>query len=102
MIAAASLGPSRVPPLGTSAMASLPPSPALFIQVGAFSAADNAERTAARLRAAGLPGVFTLAPEAQHGLVRVRIGPLATMQQYDALIMRLASLGFPGARLAQD
>jgi rare lipoprotein A len=101
-LAAARLGPSRVPALTTSDLASLPSAAALFIQVGAFSAADNAQRTAERLRGAGLPHVFTLAADAQHRLMRVRIGPIATVQQYDALIARLASLGFPAARLAQD
>ena len=102
IVAAASLGPSRVPALTPGDIASLPPAGALFIQVGAFSAADNAQRAAARLRAAGLADVFTLAPDAQHRLMRVRIGPIGTVQQYDALIAQLASLGFPAARLAQD
>lgn len=101
-VAAATLGPSRVPPLDRSQMAALPPSSALFIQVGAFAAADHAQHAAERLRAAGLADVFTLAPDAHHRLLRVRIGPVATVQQYDALIARLAGLGFAGARLAQD
>lgn len=101
-VAAAALGPSRVPPLDSSQIAALPPSSVFFIQVGAFAAADHAQHVAERLRAAGLPKVFTLAPDAHHRLLRVRIGPVATVQQFDALIARLAGLGFAGARLAQD
>ncbi len=101
-VAAATLGPSRVPPLESAQMAALPPSGGFFIQVGAFAAADRAQHAAERLRAAGLPHVFTLAPDAHHRLMRVRIGPVATVQQYDALISQLAGLGFGGARLAQD
>jgi rare lipoprotein A len=101
-IAAASLGPSRVPALDSAQLAALPPANGFFIQVGAFAAADHAQRAAQRLRAAGLADVFTLAPDARHHLLRVRIGPVATVQQYDALIARLTALGFAGARLAQD
>ena len=101
-VAAASLGPSRVPALSAAAMSSLPQAGGLFVQVGAFAAAEHAQSVASRLRAAGLADVFTLAPDAHHHLARVRIGPLGTVQQYDALIARLSAMGFGGARLAQD
>ena len=101
-LAAANLGPSSVPPLSASQQAALPPANGLFIQVGAYAAAEHARSTAERLRAAGLTDVFTLAADAHHRLLRVRIGPLATVQQYDALLERLSMLGFPDARLAQD
>jgi rare lipoprotein A len=83
-----------------------PPAPVaaghFYIQVGAFAQADNAQRVARKLRDAGLEHVFTLAPAADQPLQRVRIGPIASVQQFDALIARLAALGYPGARLAQD
>jgi len=83
-----------------------PPAPVaaghFYIQVGAFSQADNAQRVARRLRDAGLEHVFTLAPAADQPLQRVRIGPIASVQQFDALIARLTALGYPSARLAQD
>jgi len=83
-----------------------PPAPVaaghFYIQVGAFSQADNAQRVARKLRDAGLEHVFTLAPAADQPLQRVRIGPIASVQQFDALIAQLTALGFPGARLAQD
>ena len=42
-------------------------------------------------------------PPSRHAsLERVRIGPIANVQQYDELMMRLAHLGFSGAKLAQD
>lgn len=117
--AAAALGPSSVPPLSPAAAvhapaaaASVPPAstsapPLLsfggpfYVQVGAFSQPQNARRAARALRAAGLPA-FTLVPDAHQPLLRVRVGPIASVQQYDALIARLQALGFPGARLAQD
>jgi rare lipoprotein A len=73
-----------------------------YIQVGAYSRADNASGAVRRLRAAGLENVFTLAPDAQQPLQRVRIGPIASVQQFDATVERLGALGFPNARLAQD
>lgn len=125
---AASVGVSSVPAVttaaehragaaGTSASATAappaatlpampPPAPAaaghFYIQVGAFSQADNAEHVARKLRESGLEHVFTLAPAADQPLQRVRIGPVASVQQFDALIARLRVLGYPGARLAQD
>ena len=107
--AAAAPGPSpgaTAPPPAAPLPAMPPPAPAVaghfYIQVGAFSQADNAERVARKLREAGLEHVFTLAPAADQPLQRVRIGPVASVQQFDALIARLTVLGYPGARLAQD
>jgi len=45
---------------------------------------------------------MTLAPAGNQPLERVRIGPIASVQQFDALIARLLALGYPNARLAQD
>jgi rare lipoprotein A len=73
-----------------------------YIQVGAFSQADNARRAAQRLRDAGLEHVMTQAPTAEQPLQRVRIGPISSVQEFDQLIARLSALGFPSARLAQD
>lgn len=124
----ASLGPSRVPPLSAATAAGLPlasaePVPAtaaneatvtaaaptapagiasqFYVQVGAFAQLANAQRTAQRLRAAGM-SAFMLAPDAHEPLLRVRVGPIASVQQFDALLVRLRTLGYASARLAQD
>ncbi len=99
--------PPGAPPPTTTPAANLAPSapaPAshFYIQVGAFSQADNARRAAQKLRDAGLEHVFTLAPSTDQTLQRVRIGPISTVQEFDQLIARLSTLGFSGARLAQD
>jgi len=122
--AAAALGPSSVPPLSGATAASAPApftaapaarpgaapgaAPALesfggafYVQVGAFSRPQNAQRAARALRRAGL-AAFLLAADAREPLLRVRVGPVASVQQYDALLARLRTLGFPGARLAQN
>ena len=117
---AAAAGPSSVPPI----TAPLPPPPAaavtaapaagpapvpaptvssrFYIQVGAYGQADNARRAAERLRAAGLSNVVTLPPSPGQPLQRVRIGPIASVQEFDQLVAQLSALGFPAARLAQD
>jgi rare lipoprotein A len=110
---AANVGVSNVPPI-TAPLApatdTAPHEPAhaaaspggFYIQVGAYGQADNARRAAQKLRDAGLAHVFTLSPTADQPLQRVRIGPIASVPEYDQLIARLSALGYPGARLAQD
>jgi rare lipoprotein A len=75
--------------------------PRLFVQAGAFGVAANAEALAARLRAAGIPGVQLLPPGGASRLHRVRVGPIDDVAGYDRLIGRLAGLGLTG-RLATD
>jgi rare lipoprotein A len=88
------------PPAGPT----VTPAPAgtFYIQVGAYSRPENASAAVRKLRAAGMANVLTLAPDARQPLQRVRVGPIATVQQFDATIERLNALGFPNARLAQD
>jgi rare lipoprotein A len=89
------------PPVAASAPPAVPGS-TFFIQVGAYARAENARSVARNLRAGGIDRVITLAPSDAQPLQRVRIGPIASVQQFDALIARLATLGYPNARLAQD
>jgi rare lipoprotein A len=100
---------STAAPAAAAAQVSMPPASAVsavagrfYIQVGAFSQPENARRAVQKLREAGLDHVFTLAPAADQPLQRVRIGPISSVQEFDTLIARLSTLGYPGARLAQD
>jgi len=93
--------PAPPPPASPNSPAPKASAP-LFIQVGAFAQPENARRARERLRAAGFSNVFTLPGQPPRGFERVRIGPIASVQQYDAMITRLAQLGFAGAKLAQD
>jgi rare lipoprotein A len=88
------------------AAVALPPASvpaALYIQVGAFADAGNAQRVVERLQAAGVAHVFSIA-HADSGplLRRVRVGPIATVEEFDRLAAQLATLGYPEARLAND
>jgi rare lipoprotein A len=79
------------------------PPPALYLQAGAFADAHNAERLLVRLQAAGLSNAFIASPLDGHShLYRVRLGPIASVAQFDQLAARLASLGIAEARLASD
>jgi rare lipoprotein A len=76
------------------------PPPTLYVQVGAYAARSNAERVVARLQAAGLAGAFVFGPPVtRSSLYRVRIGPVGSVPEFDQLVARLATLGYPGARL---
>ncbi|HEX4024902.1 MAG TPA: septal ring lytic transglycosylase RlpA family protein [Steroidobacteraceae bacterium] len=106
-VSAASAGVSSVPPVTTQAAGAAvgpgaPGSATFYIQVGAFTQPRNALRAAQRLRAAGFTPILTASPSTGPSLQRVRIGPIDSVQQFDALIARLDALGFSGARLAQD
>jgi len=82
--------------------AALAPPATLYIQAGAFASEANARRLLERLRAAGLTSTFVLARPEPQRLYRVRIGPLGSVDEFDALAARLAQLGIPDARLAGD
>ena len=79
------------------------PPPPLYLQAGAFADAQNAQRLLARLQAAGLNSAFIASPLDGHSrLYRVRLGPIASVAEFDQFSARLAALGIPDARLAVD
>jgi rare lipoprotein A len=79
-----------------------PPVPAgFYAQAGAFGDEGNARRLGERLAAAGLAGVTVMPANVEgRALHRVRVGPVATVAEFDALVERLRGLGIPDARLA--
>jgi rare lipoprotein A len=97
--------PASPTPSPTSTPDAVPgstPGSTFFIQVGAYARAENADSVARKLRASGIEHVMTLAPSATQPLQRVRVGPIQSVQQFDALFARLKALGYPNATLAQD
>lgn len=62
----------------------------IYMQVGAFGERANAERLQQRIAAAGVKDVFVHSDN--DGLFRVRIGPIADVAGYDAMIRRMQSL----------
>ena len=79
------------------------PAAALYVQAAAFADPDNAQRTLARLQAAGLSNASIVSPvEGRSHLYRVRLGPVRSVAEFDEVAARLATLGFADARLASD
>jgi rare lipoprotein A len=79
-----------------------PASAALYVQTGAFADPGNAERELGRLQAAGLASAFVVPPPEGSQLYRVRIGPVGSVAEFDALAARLGALGIPDARLVTN
>jgi rare lipoprotein A len=79
------------------------PKPALYLQVGAFADAANAERAAAKVRAAHLGPVQVVQVQVDAKTVqRVRLGPLKDADEADRLTPRLRDLGLGMPRVAVD
>jgi rare lipoprotein A len=78
------------------------PPPTLYVQAGAFAMPENAKGLLLRLQQAGLSNVFMLPPLPGKRLYRVRVGPVNSVADFDALAAKLATLGVPDARLALD
>jgi rare lipoprotein A len=76
---------------------------AIFVQVGAFGERANAERRLDALSQAGIGGGF-IHEELVSGrtLYRVRIGPVADVVQYDALVDELENIGITDPYLIAD
>ena len=66
----------------------------IFVQVGAFGDRANAERRQAVLMSGGITRAFIFADEAADPpIFRVRIGPIAGVDDYDLLVAKLEALG---------
>lgn len=75
----------------------------VWLQVGAFSDADNAARLESRLVEHGIGGVVTLQERRRlQTIYRVRIGPLAGVDEIEGMLARVRALGFHDAHLATD
>ena len=109
--------PAAPPPavLPTAAVMPPPPAPAvtvvnapggaapMFIQAGVFSDHENARRRVESLLAAGieLASLDEMA-RTERTLHRVRVGPFASVEEFDLNMKRLRDLGINDARLLTD
>ena len=77
--------------------------PGIYLQVGAFADAANANRLAQRLRQARL-GTVEVVDSVVNGrhLHRVRVGPLASVELADQVSHRIENMGLPQPRVAVD
>ena len=79
-------------------------SPAMYLQLGAFSDRQNAERLRTRLASVELPGEVRIseAYASDKRVYRVRIGPLQTVESADRVTQILAGQGMPPPRVVID
>ncbi len=76
---------------------------ALFVQVGAFADRGNASRLRSMLRKAGLKNVVIRKDRVDgERIFRVRIGPVASVEEFDATVARVGKLGVSDAYLASE
>jgi rare lipoprotein A len=75
----------------------------MFLQIGAFSDVENAERLVARLRASGFANPTVVSePGERRRLHRVWLGPVRDSVEFDEIDARLRSIGVSGSRLVVD
>jgi rare lipoprotein A len=76
---------------------------AIFVQVGAFGDPENARRRFSELRDSGVAKAFVVEDTSRSpALYRVRIGPIADVEQYDALVVQLRNIGITESHLVTD
>ncbi len=74
---------------------------AMFIQAGAFTNVANADRLRTRLAPLGRSQVVPAVVGNQR-FYRVRLGPIATLAEADAMLAKVVAVGHPEARLIVD
>jgi rare lipoprotein A len=76
---------------------------AMFIQAGVFSDHENARRRVESLLAAGMElASLDEMPRNDRTLHRVRVGPFASVEEFDLALKRLHELGIKDARLLTE
>ena len=88
-------------PDGTVTTVPVPGRTQLWVQIGAFQARNNADRLAARMRAVGAASVSTIYQNGK-ALYRVRFGPIATVDEADAMLNKVIGQGENGAQIVVD
>ena len=95
--------PAAVPPVIKPAPVTSAPVRTLFVQAGAFTAPDNAQRLADKLRSEGYTQVFVRDDLiAGRKFYRVRIGPIPDVPQFDRIVAALEQEGVRDAHLVLD
>jgi rare lipoprotein A len=92
------LGSAPVPQPSTTVVQQPVHATNLFIQAGAFLQMSNADRLRAKLASVAAARVVPVQLGAQR-FYRVRLGPIATVEQADAMLGRVIAMGNKDARL---
>ncbi|GLQ92582.1 septal ring lytic transglycosylase RlpA family protein [Dyella acidisoli] len=95
--------PQEAPPPPPLATVTPAHAPSIYLQVGAFSDAANAERIAAQLRVANFAPVQVSDATIGGRLVhRVRVGPLSDVDSADQVSSKIQQMGLPQPQVAVD
>jgi rare lipoprotein A len=95
--------PSQTPPGANTAGATTSVAASgIYVQVGAFGNPNNARRLQQQLLSAGIAKVALLPSTDASSLTRVRVGPLTSVADYDALQSRLATLDIRDAVIVRE
>ncbi|MDF2763227.1 MAG: RlpA-like protein precursor [Rhodospirillales bacterium] len=73
----------------------------IYVQAGAFTSYENARQLGAKLGSLG-PARVTPAQIGNQRFYRVRLGPIASVEQADAVLSNVISNGHPEARIVVD
>jgi rare lipoprotein A len=73
----------------------------LYVQAGAFTSYENARQLGIKLASLGAARV-TPAQIGSQRFYRVRLGPIASVEQADIVLYRVMSIGHPEARIVVD
>jgi rare lipoprotein A len=75
----------------------------IFVQVGAFGDPDNARRRIKQLHENGVTKTLVMEDTSRTpALYRVRIGPIRDVEQYDAIVAHLRSMGIADSHLVTE
>lgn len=85
------------PVVGTVATVAVGPTQ-IFVQAGAYSVYDNANRAAARLSGVGSVGIASALVN-NRDVYRVRVGPMASVEEADAALEQVIRAGYNDARI---
>jgi rare lipoprotein A len=104
-VALAQLGNGGAPPpllMPSEQVGVVPVAPTqIYVQAGAFSRVENATRVKQRLEALG-DVKMSGAKVSGVSLYRVRLGPIATVEEADRLLAKVVESGLPEARIVVD
>jgi rare lipoprotein A len=70
----------------------------IYVQAGSFGVQDNAERLKAKLASVGRTDIFAANVDGRT-FYRVRVGPVGTVDEADALLARVVDAGANGAKI---
>jgi rare lipoprotein A len=73
----------------------------IFVQAGAFSVRDNAQRVQSRIAPLGSVEVMTASVKGVE-VYRVRLGPVQSVEQADRLLQRVVNSGYREARIVSN